>query len=157
MQESLLQIVAASTFAIIAAALECHVNEASRRGWALPTQLHKGVTLGSLSACVCLPVCPYVCLCLSPVCCLSVCVWSLPVCKMANLKYIATWAVLVSCVNNYTITAVAGAAEQGQGMRVQGMWPYWLDGHAPTTVKNSFDMASMYLLTGILLPTVPPL
>ncbi len=42
MQESLLQIVAASTFAIIAAALECHVNEASRRGWTLPTQLAKG-------------------------------------------------------------------------------------------------------------------
>ena len=29
------------------------------------------------------------------------------------------------------------------------MWPYWLDGHAPNTVKNSFDMSSMYLLTGI--------
>ena len=43
MQESLLQIVAASTFAIIAAALECHVNEASRRGWTLPSQLAKGM------------------------------------------------------------------------------------------------------------------
>ena len=42
MQEWLLQIVAASTFAIIAAALESHVNEAARRGWTLPTQLHKG-------------------------------------------------------------------------------------------------------------------
>ncbi len=28
------------------------------------------------------------------------------------------------------------------------MWPYWLDGHATNTVKNSFDMSSMYLLTG---------
>ena len=43
MQESLLQIVAASTFAIIGAALECHVNEASRRGWTLPSQLAKGM------------------------------------------------------------------------------------------------------------------
>ena len=33
-------------------------------------------------------------------------------------------------------------------MTVQGMWPYWLDGHSPSTVKNSFDMSSMYLLTG---------
>ena len=41
LQASLLQIVAASTFAIVAAALESHVNEASRRGWALPTQLPK--------------------------------------------------------------------------------------------------------------------
>ncbi len=42
-QESLLQIVAASTFAIVAAALECHVNEANRRGWTLPSQLAKGL------------------------------------------------------------------------------------------------------------------
>ncbi len=28
------------------------------------------------------------------------------------------------------------------------MWPYWLDGHSTNTVKNSFDMRSMYLLTG---------
>lgn len=42
----------------------------------------------------------------------------------------------------------AGAELEGQGMRVEGMWPYWLDGHAPNTVKNSFDMSSMYLLTG---------
>ncbi|DBB15379.1 TPA: hypothetical protein ACH3X3_003613 [Trebouxia sp. C0006] len=82
LQESLLQIVAASTFAIIAAALECHVNEASRRGWTLPSQLAKG------------------------------------------------------------------AVPEGQGMKVEGMWPYWLDGHATNTVKNSFDMSSMYLLTG---------
>lgn len=39
----LLQMVAASTFAIIAAALEAHTHEAARRGWALPTQLHKGM------------------------------------------------------------------------------------------------------------------
>ncbi|DBA71802.1 TPA: hypothetical protein ACH3X2_010996 [Trebouxia sp. C0005] len=82
LQESLLQIVAASTFAIIAAALECHVNEASRRGWTLPNQLAKG------------------------------------------------------------------AVPEGQGMKVEDMWPYWLDGHATNTVKNSFDMSSMYLLTG---------
>lgn len=37
-------------------------------------------------------------------------------------------------------------------MRVQGMWPYWLDSHAPTTVKNSFEMSSMYLLTGMITP-----
>ncbi|KAL3131455.1 hypothetical protein ABBQ38_007763 [Trebouxia sp. C0009 RCD-2024] len=82
LQGWLLQMVAASTFAIIAAALEAHTHEAARRGWALPTQLHKG------------------------------------------------------------------AGGEGQGMQVQGMWPYWLDGHAPTTVKNSFNMFSMYLLTG---------
>ena len=53
-QESLLQIVAASSFAIVAAALECHVNEATRRGWALPTQLHKGTAAG-LPASACMP------------------------------------------------------------------------------------------------------
>lgn len=42
LQESLLQIVAAATFAVVAAALDSHVNEASRRGWTLPTQLAKG-------------------------------------------------------------------------------------------------------------------
>ena len=63
-QKSLLQIVAASSFAIVAAALECHVNEASRRGWALPTQLHKGTI-------ACLPVCPPLPACVPS--CLSVC------------------------------------------------------------------------------------
>ena len=51
-----------------------------------------------------------------------------------------------------SINSDAGAAGEGQGMMVEGMWPYWLDGHAPTTVKNSFHMSSMYLLTGMLLP-----
>ena len=45
MQESLLQIVAAATFAVVAAALDSHVNEASRRGWKLPTQLSKGALM----------------------------------------------------------------------------------------------------------------
>ena len=44
-QESLVQIVAAATFAVVAAALDSHVNEASRRGWTLPTQLSKGAPL----------------------------------------------------------------------------------------------------------------
>ena len=50
-------------------------------------------------------------------------------------------------------TAV-GTGTDRQSMRVQGMWPYWLDGHAPTTVKNSFHMSSMYLLTGMI-PVTP--
>ncbi|EIE20036.1 hypothetical protein COCSUDRAFT_58259 [Coccomyxa subellipsoidea C-169] len=33
-------------------------------------------------------------------------------------------------------------------MQVEGMWPYWLDGAAPSTVRNSFAMNSMLLLTG---------
>ena len=28
------------------------------------------------------------------------------------------------------------------------MWPYWLDGRAPGTVRNSFQLGSMALLTG---------
>ena len=78
-QKSLLQIVAASSFAIVAAALECHVNEASRRGWALPTQLLKGTI-------ACLPVCPPV-----PACC-SVC---LPACLPAchgSLTCATSWS-----------------------------------------------------------------
>ena len=44
-QESLLQIVAAATFTVVAAALDSHVNEASRRGWTLPAQLAKGTVM----------------------------------------------------------------------------------------------------------------
>lgn len=40
-------LVAAATFAVIAAALECHVNEAKRRGWSLPNQLLEGLSLES--------------------------------------------------------------------------------------------------------------
>ena len=32
--------------------------------------------------------------------------------------------------------------------QVRGMWPYWLDGKAPSTVRNTFDINSMLLLTG---------
>ena len=28
------------------------------------------------------------------------------------------------------------------------MWPYWLDGFASGTVRNSFALNSMFLLTG---------
>ena len=33
-------------------------------------------------------------------------------------------------------------------MQITGMWPYWLDGRSPATVRNTFEMSSMFLLTG---------
>ena len=33
-------------------------------------------------------------------------------------------------------------------MQVEGMWPYWLDGLSQGTVRNSFALAGMFLLTG---------
>ncbi|KAK9829858.1 hypothetical protein WJX72_008283 [[Myrmecia] bisecta] len=79
----LAQLVGASTFAVVAAALDAHVNEAKRRHWTLPTQLPP---------------------------------------------------------------AAAGAKRPP--MVVEGVWPYWLEGQAPHTVRNSFTMDNMYLLTG---------
>lgn len=38
-------IVAASMFAVVAAALTSHVDEAQRRKWTLPTQLARGMSL----------------------------------------------------------------------------------------------------------------
>ncbi|BDA51431.1 probable DNA mismatch repair protein MutS at C-terminar half [Coccomyxa sp. Obi] len=38
--------------------------------------------------------------------------------------------------------------EPRPALQVQGMWPYWLDGRAPSTVPNTFDIDSMLLLTG---------
>ena len=55
----------------------------------------------------------------------------------------------VSLVSAVSTQVSVGTGAERQSMKVQGMWPYWLDGHAPTTVKNSFDMSSMYLLTGM--------
>ena len=43
-------------------------------------------------------------------------------------------------------------------VQVEGMWPYWLDGFASSTVRNSFALNSMFLLTGAcpcLLPWAP--
>ena len=42
-------------------------------------------------------------------------------------------------------------------MRVQGMWPYWLDCRSPKTVRNDIDLASMVILTGRLLGVVASL
>ena len=53
----LVEMVCGSSFAIIGAALEAHVHEAARRGWALPTQLPKG-TAPLLPLSICLSVCP---------------------------------------------------------------------------------------------------
>ena len=47
MQASLPQIVGASTFSVVAAALESHVNEARRQGWCLPQQLERGGCLAA--------------------------------------------------------------------------------------------------------------
>ena len=33
-------------------------------------------------------------------------------------------------------------------LQIEGMWPYWLDGAGPRTVRNSLDLDSMVLLTG---------
>ncbi|CAL8466240.1 g5776 [Coccomyxa elongata] len=38
--------------------------------------------------------------------------------------------------------------EPSPALQVQDMWPYWLDGRAPSTVRNTFDIDSMLLLTG---------
>jgi hypothetical protein len=35
--------------------------------------------------------------------------------------------------------------------QVDGMWPYWLDGSAESTVRNTFTLDSMLLLTGFAL------
>ena len=47
MQASLPQIVGASTFSVVAAALESHVNESRRQGWCLPQQLERGGCLAA--------------------------------------------------------------------------------------------------------------
>ena len=38
-----------------------------------------------------------------------------------------------------------------ESMRVEGMWPYWLDARSQGTVRNTFDVSSMVILTGALL------
>lgn len=35
------------------------------------------------------------------------------------------------------------------GLRVEGMWPYWLDGRSLRTVRNNLDLDSMVILTGL--------
>ena len=33
-------------------------------------------------------------------------------------------------------------------LQIEDMWPYWLDGAGPSTVRNSLTLDSMVLLTG---------
>lgn len=38
--------------------------------------------------------------------------------------------------------------QQAKPFAVQGLWPYWLEGSNTETVKNTFDLEGMILLTG---------
>lgn len=35
-----------------------------------------------------------------------------------------------------------------RGIDIENFWPYWLDGQAPSTVKNSLNLNSLVLLSG---------
>lgn len=48
------------------------------------------------------------------------------------------------------LSETLAAAEAGRALplSIEGMWPYWLDGHDQDTVRNSVDLESMVILTG---------
>lgn len=133
------QLVAAATVAIVASALDAHVREAARRGWSLP-HLDYGpdgkptgidTTLTS----------------------------SFEAQAPSELDRNKN-AVNDSSNNNYVESAMSSSSSSGgvsapssrlDSFRVEGMWPYWLGGPGgidPGTVKNSFHMDGMFLLTG---------
>jgi hypothetical protein len=97
LQPTLANLVTASTFAVVAAALDCHVREAARRGWALP-----------------------------------------------RLEYGPDAALTGDSAQQQQ----QRSDDPGEGLVIEGMWPYWLDGLDPATVRNSFCMGGMFLLTG---------
>ena len=41
------------------------------------------------------------------------------------------------------------AGGERRALRVEGMWPYWLDGRAASTVRNDLSIDAMILLTGL--------
>lgn len=43
--------------------------------------------------------------------------------------------------------SVRRVAEQGP-LAVEDMWPYWLDGSSMHTVRNTFELSDMVILTG---------
>ena len=44
------------------------------------------------------------------------------------------------------------AIESRPGIKVTGMWPYWLDGRSESTVRNTLDLQNMVILTGVQCP-----
>ena len=76
--------------------------------------------------------------------------WLATSCELLLLFLLLLCLLLCPLVSAVPPQVTFGTGAERHSMKVQDMWPYWLDGHAPTTVKNSFDMSSMYLLTGML-------
>jgi hypothetical protein len=138
-QRILPQLVNAATYALIFRAMESHVREAARRNWTLPMLSYDA---GAAAA-----------------------VWR----GGGGAAAVAAvdggeW------VSGFDGRSEAGAAEgpagvggeggvggsgrvgEGSSMRnairVDGMWPYWLDARSTSTVRNSFEMDGMFLLTG---------
>jgi len=119
LQPKLSQLVAATTFAVVASALDSHVREAARRGWALPElSFSKDVAQNSNTAIV-----------------------------NGSLMNDTSSLSTIPNFNNYS----NNNNNNNNSFKVDGMWPYWLGGTAgidPGTIKNSFSMEGMFLLTG---------
>ena len=96
----------AATFAVIAAALDCHVREAARRGWALPTLCYGDDAAAAAAAA-----------------------------RRGGASGDGG-----SAGGGGSRIAGRAAAAAAPALEVEGMWPYWLDGHAAATVHNSFAM-----------------
>jgi hypothetical protein len=115
LQPKLTQLVAAATFAVVASALDAHVREAARRGWALPQ------------------------LTFSP--------------DVVRKKPSSTLSSSTSAAytNNNSSNSTTNDFFSNSVFKVDGMWPYWLGGTGGLhheTIKNSFHMEGMFLLTG---------
>ena len=141
------QLVAATTMAIIASALDAHTREAFRRGWALPLLAYgpdgspkevPQTTMGTSSSTM-----------ITDSTILSSSTISTP-------STINTASTTPSDESVYSGLSLDSNNSDISGTRedrfiVQGMWPYWLGGPGgidPGAIKNSFFMDGMFLLTG---------
>ena len=124
LQTKLTHLVAATTFAVVASTLNAHVEEAARRGWALPQLTFSSPVKDDDDDMV----------------------------SKENPKDDST-APVVGGGNDDNIPSsrINSSSNSSTIFKVDGMWPYWLGGTAGIDrgkIKNSFSMEGMFLLTG---------
>ncbi|KAK3264318.1 DNA mismatch repair ATPase msh1 [Cymbomonas tetramitiformis] len=119
------ELVGAAVFGMVVRALVGHVNEALRRRWTLP-ELGPEPATGE-----------------------SKFIEEIAASELAAVEVASAEEFDEALVAAAAAASSGGSDSSGRGLwRVEGVWPYWMDGNAPSTVLNSVESDGMILLTG---------
>ncbi|KDD72758.1 MutS domain V, partial [Helicosporidium sp. ATCC 50920] len=118
LQPRLAALTSAATLALVAVALERHVSEALRLGWCFPELVHGVSASGCASE------------------------------EQGGGEGMGDETPTPGSRDEAPTPGSTPLPGSENDLSFQGLWPYWLDGRAASTVPASFDLSGAFLLTG---------